>query len=247
MALLAASICGASATADEPGRLIGAVEAAGYPQPPAADIRKNCHDDLMCIARFLKDRVGPGALLVPVEESVDGRSAWGKDGALGPVATRNGRTVIPVPRFDAGALEKALAAVDGKAVLDLRATVDEDLDAMRRAASLFTGTVARAFTVHWVRGRSIDWTVQAPLQGGAARKPEIWIGRNTGPVAALFAALLHAHAGAALLGERTPADAFMTAAIPVVHGWALRVPTARLEMPGVDLAAGLMPSAPIRD
>lgn len=234
-----------AARADEPTRLVHAVEGAGHELPPVQTLRKNCDDDMLCIARFIKDRIGDGAALVPAEDDAPGRTGWGRGRPpLGIVAEIDARTVIPVNRFDARALEEVLAAARGTAVLDLRATADDDIDAMRKAVALFTGTVARAFTVRHVRGRAIDWTIQAPLQGGTFKTPEVWIGPGTGPAAALFAALMHRHAGAVLRGQATPPHAFMTEDVPVIHGWALRVPTGALEMPDADLAKGVVPDGP---
>lgn len=237
--------CGA-VSADDPTGLINAVEAAGHPLPPPDTLRTSCNDDMLCVARFIRDRIGAGSYLIPVEGPSGERSGWsGGAPSLGAVATANGTTIVQVLRFDTQAIEKAAAAGGGALILDVRRTSSTDLDAMRRVAALFTGSVARAFTVKHMRGRTIDWTIQAPKGAKPLNVAAVWVGPETGSVAALFAALLQKHAGAELRGDPTPADAFLTIDIPVIHGWDLRVPTSKLEMPGIDLAVGLTPVGPV--
>lgn len=226
-----------TAGADEPSRLIHAVEAAGHHVPPVATLRSSCDDDMLCIARFLKERVGEGAALVPDEhKSQDGKSSWQKSASF----TDLGGGKIALHRFDAAALATKFKA-DKVAVIDLRQTSDSDLDQMRRVAGLFLGDVGRAFTVGHIGGREIDWTISTQRQGLLTRVPEIWVGPETGVVAVLFAVLLQKHAKADIRGEPTQRSAFMTTDIPVTHGWKLRVPHAKLAVPGFELSNGIVP------
>lgn len=233
------------APADEQSDLIGAVEASGHTVPSARTLRASCDDDMMCIARFLVDMIGEGAALQPLETAASPRSSWLKTPAVGNVTEHAGRKVMPILRFDAETVTRALKDAPGGVVLDMRETADQDLDPMRRVAALFIGGVERAFTVSYFGGRRVDWTVPKP-RGPVYGKPlEIWVGPKTGNVAALFAALLSRHGGARVLGPATQTDAFLSKDLAVVHGWSMRVPTAFIGMPDTDLSKGLVPSGPI--
>ncbi len=234
-ALYALSV--SDACADEPARLIHAVEAAGHHVPPILTLRSSCDDDMLCIARFLKERIGEGAALIPDDgRQQEEKSSWQKAAAL----TDLGSAKIALHQFDASAVAERFkeAKLD---VIDLRRTKDDDLDQMRRVAGLFIGDVERAFTVNHIGGRQIDWTVSAPREGLLTPVPEIWLGPETGVAAVLLAVLLKKHAKAAIRGEPTQKSAFLSIDIPVMHGWKLRIPRAFLSVPDLDLSVGVVP------
>lgn len=235
----------AASVGDKVDRLVIAVEGAGHHAPPPAKLRQACDQDLMCIARFLRDRIGEGADLVPSNGPADNRGSWQSPSAdLVTIARADGVLVLVVKRFDPDAVTAALKGVPPGAdvVLDLR-TYDgpDDLDAMRRTAALFTGRVPRAFGIRHVSGRLVDWTIQAQPSSAFDMALQVWIGPANDSVSALFAVLLRDHAGARLLGGKTRASDYVRTRIPVIPGWALAVPTGRLSVPGADLSAGVVP------
>lgn len=234
-ALLVSSIT--HAAADDPARLINAVEAAGHDVPSPATLRSSCDDDMLCIARFLKERIGEDALLIPDEHKEPERAtSWQRSAPLSISA----RDTAVVHRFDAEALAARFTEAKIR-ILDLRKTVDDDLDRMRRAAGLFIGEVQRAFAVSHIGGRKIDWTVAAQRTGLLTPVPGVLVGPETGVAAVLFAVLLKQHADAEIYGEATAASAFLTTDIPVTRGWKLRIPRAVIEVPGQDLEKGVTP------
>ena len=232
-------LAASAAHADEPARLIHAVEAAGHHVPPIPTLRSSCDDDMLCIARFLKERIGDGAALIPDDgRQQEARSSWQRAAAL----TDLGNGKVALWRFDARAIVERFKATKLE-LLDLRRTMDDDLDQMRRVAGLFAGDVERAFTVTYINGRQIDWTVSAPREGLLTPVPEIWVGPETGVASVLLAVLLKKHAKAVVRGEPTQKSAFLTTDIPVTHGWKLRVPWAILAVPDFDLSVGIVPEA----
>ena len=64
-AVALAATAGFQAKADELSRIAAAVASAGHAVPPLASLRDACDDDALCAARFLRDRIGEGAELVP--------------------------------------------------------------------------------------------------------------------------------------------------------------------------------------
>ncbi|MEQ8321733.1 MAG: S41 family peptidase [Rhodospirillales bacterium] len=243
------------AMGDEISDLAAQVAAAGHDVPPASVLRHACDTDPLCVARFLKDRIGAGAALLP-DTGMPGKSAgWHSRQALHRVVNdMNGSLFIVPARFDAKAILNALDAADGvgmpiaRVVLDLREINDaNNLDAMRRVASLFTGKQDRAFTVEHSTGRAVDWTIPKPLRRLGTLKLEVWADADIDGATEALAALLREHAGASILGEPTHNGGFLLERLAVTPGWALQVPTGRVSIPGQDLSLGLIPDTSIPD
>lgn len=230
---------------DQVDRLVAAVEGAGHHVPPTEKLRQSCDQDLMCIARFLRDRIGEGAELVPSDGPSDSRTSWQSPSTgLMTVTRADGMHVLVIRRYDPDAILAAVKNIPGGAAvaLDLRSyDGPDDLDAMRRTAALFTGRVPRAFGIRHFSGRLVDWTIQAQATPALDVTLQVWIGPANDAVSSLFAVLLRDHAGARLLGQQTRASDHVRTRIPVTPGWALAVPTGRLSVPGADLASGVLP------
>lgn len=238
--------------ADDAARLTAAVAAAGYQVPPAGVIRGACDADPLCMARFLRDRIGAGAEIIP-DENEDARHAPGwagrRDAVRSVIRTADGLMILDLAAFDATAVA---AAVDGavppprRLALDLRAMDEtDDLDAMRRVAALFIGSRDRAFRVRHSTGREIDWNLLKPLRSLSVPGVEVWIGAKTKASAEVFAMLMKLHAGARVLGAPSGGAVQLHKRVPITHGWVLLLPTGWLEVPGADLASGVTPDGPL--
>ena len=243
--------------ADDIADIAAQVAAAGHDVPPASVLRHACDTDPLCVARFLKDRIGPGAVLLPDTGEAHETSGWKKRPALHRVVNDMKGTLFIVPaRFDAEAIAKAITGAIGDAagqgpatgrlVLDLRELDDaENLDGMRRTAALFTGRHERAFREDHTSGRAIDWLIPKPAKRLGPFAIEVWTDAEISAVAEAFAQLLRLHAGAKIMGSVSLARGFVMKSIPVLPGWVLQVATSRLTVPGADLTAGVQPDAPI--
>lgn len=241
----------APALSDEILDISRAVAGAGHPVPSAQALRKACDADSLCVARFLKDRLGDGAEIIPVEENNSEAKRWRK--ATPPlkriIEDAKGRLIIVPARFDAKAITDAVNTPEfpvRKIVLDIREIEkSEDLDGMRRVAALFVGKAERAFQVRHSAGKDIDWTIIKPSQRISAEAIEVWVDQSTDAVGEVFAALLRSLADARVLGQPTKARGYLKNIVPVTRGWALAVPTARIFMKGIDFNDGLIPDGSI--
>ncbi|WNJ98644.1 S41 family peptidase [Thalassospiraceae bacterium LMO-JJ14] len=243
--------------ADDIADIAAQVAAAGHDVPPASVLRHACDTDPLCVARFLKDRIGPGAELLPDTGEGLKTRGWKARPALHRVVNDMKGTLFIVPaRFDAKAIAGAIAgavgdaagqgAATGRLVLDLRDLDDaENLDAMRRTAALFTGRHERAFREDHTGGRAVDWLIPKPAKRLGPFAIEVWTDAEISAAAEAFAQLLRLHAGAKIMGRASLARGFVMKSIPVMPGWVLRIATGRLSVPGVDLTAGVQPDAPI--
>lgn len=238
---------------DEISDLAAQVAAAGHDVPPANVLRHACDTDPLCVARFLKDRIGAGAALLP-DTNVNGKSAgWNSRPALHRVVNDMKGTLFILPaRFDAKAIINAFEMADGtgapinRLVLDLRdINDDKNLDGMRRVAALFTGKQDRAFRIMYSTGRAVDWTIPKPLKRLGPSKLEVWADADIDGATETLAGLLREYAGASISGEQTHNAGFMLERIAVTPGWMLLVPTGRLSVPGQDMSSGLIPDTSI--
>jgi len=211
--------------------------------------------DTLCVARFLRDRVGGAAAIVPDTSGGEKPRGWNRTPPLQHVANDlKGSLFIAPARFDAAAVAKAVHDAAGQGpeirrlVLDLRQLDDAgNLDGMRRLASLFTGAQARAFRHRHIGGRTVDWTIAKPSKRLGPFKLEVWTDAEIGAVAEAFGALLRLHAGARVLGETSRARGLIMEQIPVTPGWALRVPSGEVIVPGNVLSDGLIPDGPLTE
>ena len=250
-----------TAAADDIADIAGAVAAAGHDVPAVSVLTNACNTDPLCVARFLKDRIGGVAALVPHDPGAPQPRGWQKRPPLHMVINdTDGRLIVVPARYDVGAVTEAVTgAVAGavenaqkdsapirKVVIDLR-KIDDDgnLDGMRRLAAAFTGAQARAFQLRHSGGRAVDWTIMKPLRRLGPLALEVWIDADISAAEEAFAALMRKHAGAVVLGETSRARGFVMQSIPVTPGWALVVPSAQVIMPEDDLTNGLIPDGPV--
>ena len=56
-----------AAVADDIADIASAVAAAGHDVPAPAVLKRACDQDALCAARFIRDRIGEGAAIVPAE------------------------------------------------------------------------------------------------------------------------------------------------------------------------------------
>lgn len=239
--------------ADDISDLARAVAAAGHDVPAPDVLERACDRDALCVARFLRDRIGDGAAIVPADADTDKKSGWTQPPALHLTTFgTDGRLIVVLRRFDARAIADAVLEAQGegagisKAVIDLRRMQgDGNLDSMRRSAALFTGMRERALQIRYSTGRVVDWTVPKPSRKLSGFKIEIWTDADIDADAEAFAALVRKHAGARVFGETSRTRGYRVEAVPVTHGWALEVPTGRLSMPEGDLETGVVPDAPV--
>lgn len=252
LSLIPLALC-APAGADEIDDIVRAVAAAGHDTPTPALLRDACNTDSLCAARFLRDRMGDGAQLVPATGTPQKPRGWSQRPALHYVLNDNrGRLIVAPARYDAAAAKavlKALAgapgtgAAIGHVVIDVRKIDDAgNLDGMRRLAAYFTGRQDRAFSYLHSTGRAVDWTVPKPPEQVAPVTLEVWTDADIGAEAEAFAALLRVHAGARVLGTVSLARGYVVDTVPVSPGWALRVPTGRITVVGDVLTDGLIPN-----
>jgi len=245
--------CAADAAADDIADIAGAVASAGHEIPAVDVLRRACDKDALCVARFLRDRIGGAAVIVPDTSEGQKPRGWARTPPLHHVANdlKGSLFIVPV-RFDAAAVARAVNAAAGEGVairrlvLDLRQLDDAgNLDGMRRLAALFTGAQARAFRHRHIGGREVDWTIPKPAKRLGPFTLEVWTDNEIGAAAEAFGALLRLHAGARVLGETSRAGGFIMERIPVTPGWALHVPSGQVIVPGDVISDGLIPDGPL--
>ncbi len=108
-----------AARADEATeRMINAVQALGHKIPIPSVLAPACDDDALCVARFIKDQIGAGAILVPAVDADAGTAApkrhvWRRaTPALTAVETLpDGALYLRLTRFDTRAVVDAVAAI----------------------------------------------------------------------------------------------------------------------------------------
>ncbi len=158
----------------------------------------------------------------------------------------DGERLVRLDRFGRKAdLELGAALVGARAlVLDLRCNRGGSLDRMLRVAARFTGPVADA--VRLVGGDEVRSMPIPALQGAIWRGPiTVLVGAGTMSSGEVLAALLRRHAGAAVFGERTWGKDYVLRVARIDHGWQALIPDGRIEVPGEQLAGGLLPEGPI--
>ncbi|MBO6949436.1 MAG: hypothetical protein JJ855_15760 [Rhodospirillales bacterium] len=236
-----------TAVAEDIVDIAAQVAAAGHDVPSPGVLKRACDQDALCAARFIRDRIGDGAAIVPAEPK-DKKSGWTKSAPLHHVSVgTDGRMIIAPRRFDERAIVAALARARGSGevfstlVIDLRKLDKADsTDNMRRTAALFTGMQDRAFQLTYATGRAVDWTVPKPQRKVDGFRLEVWTDHEIDADAETFAALLRKFANARIFGEDSRAKGYLKTTVPVTHGWALEIPTGRISVPGVDLTGGLL-------
>lgn len=242
---------GGPVRADVIAKMTRIVSSMGHDAPSFATLRSACDADALCVAKFLRDRIGDGAELVPQDDPVKKSRGWQKaEPALTSVLTDDGRTLVLVlSRFDATAVLKViakLAMAPTRIVLDVRAMEEGvDMDGMRRLVSLFMGHKKRAFQIRYATGKNVDWRVPAPAKLISMDQIEVLVGTETNADGEVFAMLLQKHARAEIKGEQTRARGFILESIPVMHGWVLNVPRARVHIPEIDIQDGVSPSTTV--
>lgn len=236
-----------AAAAEDIGDIASAVAAAGHDVPSPSVLKRACDQDALCVARFLRDRIGEGAAIVPADQT-DVKSGWTRPAPLHHVSVgTDGRMIIAPRRFDDRAIVEAVnrARRSGETfstlVLDLRKLDKSDsTDNMRRMAALFIGKQERAFQLTYATGRAVDWTVPKPPEKLDGFRLEVWTDHEIDADAEAFAALLRKYANARVFGETSRAGGYLKTTVPVTHGWALEIPTGRISVPGVDLTEGIL-------
>lgn len=238
-----------SVRADETAEMVRAVSSMGHDVPSIATLRNACDADALCVARFLRDRIGAGTELVAFDPRSQKVSGWHKaKPALISVSADEGLTmVLALSRYDANAVLQTIEASPiqpTRIVLDVRSMDKEmDLDGMRRLASLFMGHKKRAFQVRYATGKNVDWRIPTPTKLISTDNLEVMVGTETDAAGEVFALLLQKHARAKIIGEQTRAGGFILEQIPVTFGWMLNVPRARVHVPEIDILNGVSPSA----
>ncbi len=237
-----------TARADEIADMARAVSSMGHDVPSIVTLRDACDADALCVARFLRDRIGEGAELVPHDPQPKKTRGWHKaQPALISVRADNGQTlVLALLRYDANEVLQTVEkspVEPTRIVLDIRSMDKEmDLDGMRRMASLFMGHKKRAFQVRYATGKNVDWRIPTPPKLISTDNLEILVGTGTDAAGEVFAWLLQKHARAKITGAQTRARGFILEQIPVTHGWMLNVPRARVHIPEIDIQNGISPS-----
>lgn len=241
-------VAGGPARADEIAKMTRMVSSMGHDAPSFATLRRACDADALCVAKFLRDRIGDGAELVPQDSPVKKSRGWQKaEPALTSVLADEGRTLVLVlSRFDATSVLKViaeLAVAPNRIVLDVRAMEEGvDMDGMRRMVSLFMGHKKRAFQIRYATGKNVDWRIPTPSKLLGMDHIEVLVGPETNAAGEVFAMLLQKHVRAEIKGEPTRARGFILESIPVMHGWVLNVPRARVHIPELDIENGVSPT-----
>ncbi len=238
---------------DEISDLAAQVAATGHDVPPASVLRHACDTDPLCVARFLKDRIGAGAALLPDVGMTEKSAGWNSRAAMHRIVNDMKGSLFIVPaRYDANAINDDIDMAVGtgapikRLVLDLREINDGgNLDGMRRVASLFTGKQDRAFRIVYSTGRAVDWTIPKPKRQLGSFNLEVWVDADIDGVTEVLAALLREYSGASISGEQTHSGGFIVERLAVTPGWVLQVPTGRVSVPGQDLSSGLIPETSI--
>ena len=249
--VLMASMLSTPVIADDIARIVGLVDAAGHGVPDVAVLKNACDADGLCAAKFLRDRIGDSAELIPDENQPRVRSKWGSQGSAITSAemSADATLTLQIERFDREAVLDALSNARSEPktlVFDIRTTwPDQKLHDMRRVAGLFTGKVNRAFRLRYISGKEVDWTVPSAGTEIVPMALEVWMGPETDAVGEAFAALLRKHANARLLGKETTAHGYLFRRIPVTHGWTLRVPYVRIVRLDEEINVGLKPDGGI--
>jgi hypothetical protein len=157
-----------------------------------------------------------------------------------------GRRVIRLDRFGRKVDYELSAALRGAdaLVLDLRHNHGGVLRRMLRIAGRFTGPVPGA--VRLIKADQVRVLAIPTPSGAVWRGPiTVLVGANTISSGEVLAALLHRHAGAAVLGERTFGKDYVLRVEAVDPDWRALIPDGRIEVPGEVLAGGLIPDGPI--
>lgn len=217
--------------------LVSGVRALGYEIPEFAQISASCDGDAMCAARFLKDSVGPGALIVPATKSQPKRTGWrDRKVPLRIVPDRlNGAITIQFAQFDAEFLSNLLsrlAVVPQKMILDVRQLIlTDELGEVRRTASLFTGKRDRAFRLTHSTGRDVDWQIPQAKTVWPDEDIIVQIGAETPGNGLVLAAILRRYVGAKIKGGILPEQLFVHQIVPITHGWEMHIPSGRVTFP----------------
>ncbi len=232
-------------------RIVGAASLARLDLIPGeAALRQRCGSDGLCAAREVAEKLGPRARLDRVRHPDTDTIRWvttpasvvvhGSRPAPGRIEIRSfGRKVL---RELGAALATSGAAGAGRSelVLDLRRNGGGDFERMLEVAGLLLGPMPRALSLQDAEG--LTWRALDGARERGWRVRRVLIGPRTASSAEILAALLAAHGGAQLCGHaRTAGKSFLQSVVQVDHDWRLLIERARVEVPGADLANGLIP------
>jgi len=249
-------LCHASgvSTATEAGvsRIIDSV-ARYHPAIEVArrQIEADCVDNTLCAAEIIAARLGAPAHIEAVTHptSDEIRRVHGEPSVTGVALIPPHTLRITLDRFGRKADWELVAAIEraqpiDMIELDLRGNGGGDLDRMRRIAGIFIGYREAAFSLvaHDAR-TSID--IPAHPSGIVALPVRILVGPGTASSAEILTALLRAYAYAEIRGKQTFGKDYLLRMVPVDHDTRLLIPAERIEIPGQDLTAGVIPDGPI--
>jgi len=104
------------------------------------------------------------------------------------------------------------------------------------------GHKKRAFQIRYATGKNVDWRIPTPSKLLGMDHIEVLVGPETNAAGEVFAMLLQKYVRAEIKGEPTRARGFILESIPVMHGWVLNVPRARVHIPELDIENGVSPT-----
>lgn len=217
--------------------LVSGVRAIGHEVPEADRMVASCDGDAMCAARFLRDSIGPGAGILPAENTRPARTSWSDQKTPMRVIpdASSGGVLIEIVRLDFEFLSNIfnrLAVIPKKVILDIRdLEPSEELGDVRRTVGLFTGAIDRAFRLIYATGRQVDWKI--PGQTTHLREVNLIVrlGPETPGNGIAFAALLERYRGATIEGGSIPDHIRVQRVVPIMHGWEMWVPSAEVSIP----------------
>jgi len=249
LGLALALSAGPAAAGDAIDRILAAATAARADMALAGqDLRRTCGDDALCAASHVAAVLGPDARLEPVRHPDTDIIRWARTVPSVIVhETVQGPGRIEIRRFGRTVLRELRAALvqaqhDNASALtfDLRRNRGGDLERMLAVAGRLIGSRPKALRLRDARGTrwyGLDTRERAPLPVA-----KVLIGAGTASSAEVLAALLAVHAGAKLCGTgRTAGKDVAQSVVPVTHDWRLLLARARIEVPGIELAGGLVP------
>lgn len=250
LALLAAP--GSASADDAIDRIVAAASFARLiGLPGATALRRACGGDALCAADRIAARLGPGAWLERVRHPDTDTIRWVVTAPSVVVhETATGPRRIEIRRFERKVLPELRAALArasadaSRLILDLRRNRGGDFERMLEVAGLLLGPHSRALALH-----EADRVLWRGLEGTGTAQPvrQVLIGPSTASSAEVLAALLAAYGGARLCGTgRTAGKDDLQSVVQVEHEWRLLITRARIEVPGMDLAGGLMPDRTCR-
>lgn len=228
----------------------GAASLAGRLPLDAAErraVEAACGEDALCTARWLVRHDPTRFRLIRRPPPDTDRIRWVESTpSLGRVERlEGGLLLVELRGFGRTLWHELRAAVPAGArvVLDLRDNAGGDLERMLHLAARLLGPRrARILLESRSGGRRALAAEPAPLP--AFRVAAVLVGPHTASSAEILAALLK-RAGVPLCGKRTYGKDRVEADLPVAGALHLRATIGRVRVPGVHLAGGITPDAPL--